>query len=100
MSENPLAFIGKDDWALGFKALGFKVYQPQDLEEFNNYLEEIVKAGTALCLIEEELYRRYKKELEVYRGLTFPVFLAFSREGIGKILEENLARVRKKAIGV
>jgi len=79
-SGSPFAVIAAEDIALGFKALGFKVYGvKKEATDLAAILEEIIRQGIAVCLVQEDIYARSEEQLKGYVKLPVPVFIPFSK---------------------
>lgn len=99
-SIKPLAIIGDEDMILGFQALGFKIYPLKDQPEFKTILDEIVRTNTAICLVQDNIYRMQQDQINEYRKLPFPIFIPFSKIAKTDLLESIIKDIRLKATGV
>lgn len=99
MNAQPLAIIGRKDVVEGFRAFGFQVYPAQEPAEIRASLEEAVRQGAAVCLLEQEAYRFAQEEVDKYKSRPFPVFIPFSKEIDHTLLEGIVRDVRRRATG-
>ena len=98
-TQKPLAILGREDNISGFRAFGFQVYPLPDISGLPVLLENIAASGTAVCIVEEDIFRGAKQEFDKYRKEPLPVFLPFSAAGGGGVLEEMIKEIRLKATG-
>lgn len=97
--ENPLAVMGDEDVVLGLRALGFRVYSPQEPDHFKIALDELIKDKTAICLVQDNIYHTYKDQIDSYKRLPLPIFIPFSKTGKTDLLDEIIKDIRLKATG-
>jgi vacuolar-type H+-ATPase subunit F/Vma7 len=97
--KNLLAVVGEEDVVLGFSALGFKVYAVGDPQAFKITLEEIIQDKTAICLVQDEIYRAQADYMSNYKHLPFPIFIPFSKTAKTDLLAELIKEIRLKATG-
>lgn len=97
--EKTLAIIGSEDVVLGFKGLGFKTYSPRTAEELKEILGRIVREGCLICLLEEELYKTARGEIDSFKNLALPVFMPFSKDGSMPGLDGIVKNIRLRATG-
>lgn len=105
--EGPLAVIGEEDRVAGFKALGFQVYALKQPEEFKDILEKIAARQCAVCLIQDDVYRREEERISSYNNALTPVFIPFSPSGEKDLpaapprgeLEKIMQAIRLRATG-
>lgn len=79
--ERPLAVIGDEDRVDGFQALGFKVYALKQPAEFKDVLDKVAAQQCAVCLVQEDIYRREEERIKSYRNAPLPVLIPFSLGG-------------------
>ena len=95
--ENPFVIIGDEDTILGFKALGFKAYSVR--RGFNALIDEVVRNNTAICLVQGDVYRANKTEIEKYNHLPLPIFIPFSPDAKADLLDGIVKDIRRRATG-
>lgn len=95
--ENPFVIVGDDDAILGFGALGFKVYAVR--QGFNVVIDEVVRNNAAICLVQDDVYRVNKSEIEKYNNLPLPIFIPFSKEAKADLLDSIVKDIRRRATG-
>ncbi|MFH0738477.1 MAG: V-type ATP synthase subunit F [Candidatus Omnitrophota bacterium] len=99
ISGKTLAIIGAPDLVLGFGALGFQVYAADNKEGTEAALLDSVQKGSAVCLVQEELYRLARERINSFRDLPFPVFIPLSSKDKSAVLEEMVKDIRLRATG-
>ena len=97
--DNPLAVIGDEDLVLGFRALGFRAYVVKETQTFKTILAEIIQNKTGICLVQEDVYIRYREDIDNYRNLSFPIFIPFSKTAQTGLLDSMVKAIRLKATG-
>ncbi len=97
--DKPLAIIADEDIVLGFSALGFKTYSVKDREEFSLALEEVLRQGSAVCLVQDNLYRAFKDQINNFRQMPLPVFIPFSKTKEKDLLDGIIKDIRIRATG-
>ena len=97
--EKPLAIIGEEDAVLGFQALGFKVYPVKEPQEFSSAWDEVIAQKTAVCLIQDNIYRAQEAQINAYKNLALPIFIPFTKDAKTDLLEKMIKDIRLKAIG-
>ena len=99
-SGNPFAVIAAEDIVLGFKALGFKVYGvKKEATDLVAVLEEIIKQGTAVCLMQEDIYAKLEEQIKSYAKQPLPVFIPFSKGRDMSLLDKVVKDIRIRATG-
>jgi vacuolar-type H+-ATPase subunit F/Vma7 len=99
--QEPFAIIGYEDAVSGFKSLGFKVYALKEKNDYGLMIGQVASADTAVCLIQDEVYRQARALIEKYDNLPFPIFLPFSKDFPPKQdqLDGMLKDIRRRATG-
>lgn len=97
--EKPFAIIAEEDVACGFKVLGFKTYAVGQPQECRVILEEIVKEGYAICLVQDNVYQSLEEEISVYKHLALPVFIPFVKNLKTDLLDNLVRDIRLRATG-
>lgn len=97
--ENPLAVVGEEDVVLGFSALGFRIYPTKKDGQIQTILEEILKNKCAICLVQEEIYRKAIGDINSYKHLVLPIFIPFTKKGMSLLLDDFLREIRLRATG-
>ena len=97
--ENSFAIIGDEDLVMGFSAFGFKTYVPKDREDFSQILEEVVRKKSAICLVQDDIYRQQEAQINSFKHLAIPSFIPFSKEGHLDLMDEIIKNIRIKATG-
>ncbi len=97
--EEALAIVGDEDIVLGFKALGFKVYAVNEAAEAESIMNEIIKNGTGICLIQDNLYLKARDAIAQIKGLPLPVVIPFGKDGSVARLESMITDIRLRATG-
>ncbi len=95
--ENPFIIVGDEDVISGFAALGFKVYALR--QGFNAIMEEVMRDNAAVCLVQDDVYRANKTEIEKYNNLPLPVFIPFSKDLKSDLLDSAVKDIRRRATG-
>lgn len=95
-----IAVIGEADLVFALRALGIKVYTPQDTEEARQVLASLEKDKVAFCFIHEKLFEALSREREALKKKLCPVVVGFSdyREITGR-WGEMLKEMAVKATG-
>lgn len=95
-----VAVVGESDFVFGFKALGFKVFTPKDIEEARKVLETVKKENFALCFLHQSLLEPLKEERKALGKKFCPVVVGFRdyRE-ITDQLENIMKEIAVKATG-
>ena len=99
LSKNQFAIIGEEDIALGFRALGFKVYPFSSQADLKSTLDEIMNEKIAVCLIQEDIYSKASEQINNYKYLPLPVFVPFTKDSETTLLDKILKDIRLKATG-
>jgi vacuolar-type H+-ATPase subunit F/Vma7 len=95
-----VAIIGEPDLVYAFKALGFLVFTPQDLEEARQILLRLEDEGVALCFLHERFYESLQKEIEDLRKEVFPVVVGYSDyRGVEDYLGKMMRQLAIRATG-
>jgi len=99
-SENVLAIVGDEDIVMGFKALGFKTYALRESDNFEIIFDELARNKTAVCLIQDKLYRSSKDIIDRYKNLPLPIIIPFATSGATDDLDNLVKDIRLRATGV
>lgn len=88
-----VAVIGESDLVFAFKALGWEVFAPKDLEEARKALESIGKENFALCFVHQDFLKPLAQEREALVKKFCPVVVGFRdhrdvADYIGDIMRE------------
>jgi len=97
--ENPFVIIGDEDVVLGFKSLGFKTYALGEDENFEIIFEELIQSKTAVCLIQDKLYRTARDIINRHKDLFLPIIIPFATSGAMDELDRLLKDIRLRATG-
>jgi len=97
--DKPLVIIGDEDAISGFSALGFKAYALKGPQEFSLTLEEVLRGGCAICLVQDNLYQAAKDQINNFRHLPFPIFIPFLRAQSIDLLDNLIKDIRIRATG-
>jgi vacuolar-type H+-ATPase subunit F/Vma7 len=97
---NRIAVIGDEDLIFPLRALGFRIYAPDNLDDARRVLKSLKKEDIALCFLHQQYFEPLKKEREALRDKFFPVVAGFSdyRE-ISDYLADTLKEMAVKATG-
>jgi V/A-type H+-transporting ATPase subunit F len=88
-----IAVIGDSDLVFAFKALGWEVFSPQNLEEAKKTMEILEKENYALCFVHQNFLEPLEEEREALVKKFCPVVVGFRdhrdvTDYIGKIMRE------------
>jgi vacuolar-type H+-ATPase subunit F/Vma7 len=97
--DTPLAIIGDEDIILGFNALGFKPYPAKDKEAIDTALGEVVAKKTAVCLVQDDIYKIAESKIASYKNLPLPVFVPFAKKEKSVLFDDIIKNIRLKATG-
>jgi vacuolar-type H+-ATPase subunit F/Vma7 len=92
-----VAVIGASDLVFAFRALGIKVFSPENLEETREIMETLEQENFALCFLHESFFEPLKEEIEISRQKFCPVVVGFSdyrevRDRIGQMVRDMAVR--------
>ena len=73
-----VAVVGDRDLIFPLRAMGVKIYSPQDLEEARQVIQSLEKENIALCFLHERFYEPLAPEREVLSRKFCPVVAGFS----------------------
>jgi vacuolar-type H+-ATPase subunit F/Vma7 len=73
-----VAIVGDAGLLFGFKALGFKVFSPANLDEARAVLALLEKEHFGLCLLHESFFGPLKEEREALSRKFSPVVVGYS----------------------
>ncbi|NIM59586.1 MAG: hypothetical protein GTO16_11690 [Candidatus Aminicenantes bacterium] len=95
-----VAVVGDADIIFGLRALGVKVFSPQDLEEAKKIMESLTEENFALCFLHESFLEPLREEREALRDKFCPVVVGFSDyRKVTDQLERMMREVAIKATG-
>jgi V/A-type H+-transporting ATPase subunit F len=88
-----IAVIGDSDLVFAFKALGWEVFSPQNLEEAKKTMEILEKENYALCFVHQNFLEPLEEEREALVKKFCPVVVGFRdhrdvTDYIGNIMRE------------
>ncbi len=95
-----IAIMGEADLVMPLRALGIKVYTPENREEAKNILKELKDKEIALCLVQDRFLEPLKIEIDKLEKKFCPVIAGFSdyREA-SDILKREMKDLSVKAVG-
>lgn len=99
VSKKPLVIIGNEDIVVGFESLGFKAYPAKEKQECKHAVAEVVEDKAMVCLLQEELYPLVKDEINACKNAPLPVFIPFTKEKVGTLLDTIIKDIRLRATG-
>lgn len=73
-----IAVIGDDDVIFAFKALGFKTYSPENVEEARRMLAALEEEDVALCFLHEKYFEPLREERKALEKKLCPVVVVYS----------------------
>ena len=73
-----VAVVGDCDLIFPLRAMGVKIYSPQDLEEARQVIESLEEENIALCFLHERFFEPLAAEREVLSHKFCPVVAGFS----------------------
>ena len=97
--ENTFLVLGEEDLVLGFSALGFKVVALKEPQELAAAIDEAVKSGAGICLVQDNFYLAQEEKINSYRKLPLPIFIPFSRDTKVDLLKNIVRDIRIRATG-
>lgn len=72
-----VAVVGEEDFVFAFRALGFEVFTPKDIEEAKKVMETIKRENFALCFLHQNLLDPLKEERKALGKKLCPVVVGF-----------------------
>jgi vacuolar-type H+-ATPase subunit F/Vma7 len=92
-----VAVIGDSDLVFAFRALGIKVFSPENLEETREIMETLEQENFALCFLHESFFEPLKEEIQISRQKFCPVVVGFSdyrevQDRIGQMMRDMAVR--------
>ncbi|MFW6136501.1 MAG: V-type ATP synthase subunit F [Candidatus Aminicenantaceae bacterium] len=97
---NRIAVIGDEDMIFPLRAMGFRVYVPEDLEDARRIFKSLDKENIALCFLHQQYFEPLRAEREALRDKFFPVVAGFSDfRDISGYLADTLKEMAVKATG-
>ncbi len=95
-----VAVVGEADFIFALRALGVKVFSPENLEEAKKIMEAIKEENFALCFLHESFLEPLSEEREALRKEFCPVVVGFSDyRKVTDQLERMMREVAIKATG-
>lgn len=95
-----MAAVGDADAVLGFSALGLDVRPVSDAETAERVIFELVRAGTAIIFITEEIAEQIPNTLQRYAAQAYPAIIPIpSSQGSKGLGMRQLKRNVEKALG-
>jgi vacuolar-type H+-ATPase subunit F/Vma7 len=88
-----VAVVGEEHLVFAFRALGFSVFSPRNLEEAKEVLDAIQKENYALCFLHQSLLEPLEEERRALGKKFCPVMVGFTdykdvEDRLGKIMRE------------
>jgi V/A-type H+/Na+-transporting ATPase subunit F len=101
MSEGKIAFIGDADSVLGFRALGVITVIPANANEAREKFAELVKDGTSIIMITEDMIDDLQEQIDETVHLAIPsVVVLPGITGTQKRGEDTIRELIIRAVGV
>ncbi len=95
-----IGVIGDRESILGFKAVGFEVFQCAGGDEGKKILKKMAKEDFAIIYVTEKLYVEMKKEIDEYTDLRVPAIIPVpNREGTLGVGLSNVKQAVERAVG-
>jgi vacuolar-type H+-ATPase subunit F/Vma7 len=97
---NKIAVMGDADLIIPLKALGIKVYTPENIYEAREILIELESEEIALCFVHDQFLEPLQNEINKLESKFYPVIAGFSdyRE-VTDLLEKRMKSLSIKATG-
>ena len=88
-----VAVVGASDLVFAFRALGVKVFSPENIEETQEIMRTLEEENFALCFLHESFFESLREEIEILRDKFCPVVVGFSdyrevRDRIGEMMRD------------
>lgn len=88
-----VAVVGPSDLVFAFRAIGVKVFSPENIEETQEIMRTLEEENFALCFLHESLFESLAEEIKDLKEKFCPVVVGFSdyrevRDRIGEIMRE------------
>lgn len=96
-----IAVIGDRDSVLGFKALGFDVYEATEPDKAARILHKLAAAQTPIIYLTEQLAQHLQEDIRKYQFRTTPAIILIP--GAAGSLDIGLTQIRslvEKAVGM
>ena len=95
-----VAVIGEPDLVFAFKALGWEVFAPKNLEEARRALETIEKENFALCFLHQDFLEPLEEERKALGKKLCPVVVGFKdyrdvEDHLGHMMREMAIKALK-----
>ncbi len=101
MAEGKIAFVGDADSVLGFRALGVETVVPGNAEEAREQFERLVKEGTSIIMITEDMMDYLQEQIDETIHTAIPsVVVLPGITGTQKRGEDTIRELIIKAVGV
>jgi vacuolar-type H+-ATPase subunit F/Vma7 len=95
-----IAVIGDEDLIFPLRAMGVRIFVPDNLEDARRMLKSLEKENIALCFLHQHFFEPLRKEREALRDKFFPVVAGFSDfRDISDYLADTLKEMAVKATG-
>jgi vacuolar-type H+-ATPase subunit F/Vma7 len=95
-----VAVVGDNDIIFALRALGVKVFSPENVEEAKKVMRSLVAENFALCFLHQSLLEPLREEREELRDKFCPVVVGFSDyRKVTDELERMMSEVAIKATG-
>lgn len=101
MEPGKVAFIGDADSVLGFRALGVETVVPENGDEAREQFARLVREGTAVIMVTEEMMDHLREQIEATVHLTVPSVVVLP--GVKGAMGKGEATIREliiRAVGV
>lgn len=95
-----IAVIGDRESILGYKAVGFDVYEQTSFQEASRLLHRIAKEDVAVIFITEDLYRNMESAVSRYADQPTPAIIPLpGKNGADGSGMEAITRAVQRAVG-
>jgi len=101
MAKGKVAFIGDADSVLGFRALGVETVVPENAEEAREQFERLVREGTSIIMITENMMDNLHEQIEETVHMAIPsVVVLPGISGTQKRGEDTIRELIIRAVGI
>ncbi len=98
--RSKIAVLGDKESVLGFKAVGFDVFESDDAEQAQQTLRRIIQMGYGIIFITEQTFVGVTEEVDKYKTSRLPAIIPIpGREGSMGIGLENVRKSVERAVG-
>ncbi len=98
--RSKIAVVGEKDSVLGFKTVGFNVFETEGPQETADRIHALAKEGYGIIFVTEQALRPVKEILSEYKEAMLPAIIPIpginGSEGIGL---QNVHRSVERAVG-